>query len=83
MQNIPKQTAMQALEIYRTGIDNGKGVAVDEKTGTVRVATIFDRFASKLAVQFSNINPSKVWAEKAKTHILHKFIQEGKLLKGG
>lgn len=83
MQDISKQTAMQALEIYRTGIDSGKGVAVDEKNGTVRVATIFDRFASKLVTQFSNINPSKVWAESAKAHILQKFFQEDMFLREG
>lgn len=83
MQDISKQTAMQALEIYRTGIDSGKGVAVNEKTGTVRVATIFDRFASKLAIRFTNVNPTVVWTERAKAHIMDKFVQEDLFLRGG
>lgn len=83
MQDISKQTAMQALEIYKSGIDSGKGVAVNEKTGTVRVATIFDRFASKLAIRFTNINPTVVWAESAKAHIMEKFVQEDLFLRGG
>ena len=79
MERLSKQTAMQAMEIYRSAIDRPEAIRVS-KTGKIEIASgitiLFNRFAQAINPKRNINHTTTYWHEKARDVIFQKLIAE-------